>query len=196
MFTGLVQGVGTITAVNASHGCPVFTLETPLDLSAEKTGASICCSGVCLTALEISPHRFTVQAGFETLRLTTAQYWQVGTVLNLEPSLRVGDPLGGHIVSGHVDGVATLTALTPVNEAYRLVFESPKALLPFIAAKGSVALDGVSLTVVAADHKQFDVMIIPHTWQATSFNTLTLGATLNIEVDPIARYIARRQEFA
>ena len=161
-------------------------------------GASIACSGPCLTVVERgrrdSRAFFAVDVAAETLRVTTAGTWQRGTRLNLERSLRLGDELGGHLVSGHVDGVADLTAREDLPDMARLSLRVPIALSRFIAPKGSVALDGVSLTVNAVDGDAFSVLIIPHTLQVTTFGGLGAGARLNLEVDQMARYAARLLE--
>ena len=158
-------------------------------------GASIGCSGCCLTAVELGPDSFAADASAESLAKTTLGTWRVGTHINLERSLRVGDELGGHLVSGHVDGVGTALSATPENASTRWRFQVPPDLARFIAAKGSVAIDGVSLTVndVAAD--TFGVNIIPHTAAVTSFGALAPGDAVNIEIDMLARYVARLAEF-
>lgn len=192
MFTGLVKGIGTIVAIEDSREDRIYTIETPLDLSNETVGASISCSGVCLTALDMAPHRFRVQTGAETRRLTTAAHWQVGTKINLEPSLRVGDPLGGHMVTGHVDAMAMVEHVTPIGESHELQLSLVPALMPYISVKGSVTLDGVSLTVNEVHDNGFSVLIIPHTWTRTTLQQVVRGARLNTEVDILARYVARQ----
>jgi riboflavin synthase len=158
-------------------------------------GASIACSGICLTVVargrEAGRAAFSVDAAAETLRVTTAGAWRQGTKLNLERSLRLGDELGGHLVTGHVDGIAELLARDELPEIARLSLRAPAALARFIAPKGSVALDGVSLTVNEVDDDRFSVVIIPHTLKVTTFGALRAGARLNLEIDLMARYAAR-----
>jgi riboflavin synthase len=158
-------------------------------------GASIACSGICLTVVargrEAGRAAFSVDAAAETLRVTTAGAWRQGTKLNLERSLRLGDELGGHLVTGHVDGIAELLARDELPEIARLSLRAPAALARFIAPKGSVALDGVSLTVNEVDDDRFSVLIIPHTLKVTTFGALRAGARLNLEIDLMARYAAR-----
>jgi riboflavin synthase len=157
-------------------------------------GASIACSGCCLTAVEVGPDWFAADASAETLARTTMGGWRVGTPINLERSLRVGDELGGHLVSGHVDGVGEALSATPENASVRWTFRVPGALSRFIAVKGSVAVDGVSLTVNAVEGDTFAVNVIPHTAAVTRFGTLRPGDTVNIEIDMLARYVARLAE--
>ena len=158
-------------------------------------GQSVACSGICLTVTGMEEGGFTADLSAETLACTTAQYWQTGTKLNLERALKMGDELGGHLVSGHVDGVASLHEITPAGDAYNLTITPPIELLRFIAPKGSVTLDGISLTVNHVTPDAFTVMIIPHTWQHTTLHTATAGTRLNLEVDLLARYVARLQEY-
>jgi riboflavin synthase len=197
MFTGIITGIGTIVQADRSAGADtVFGIETSDDAASIALGASIAHSGICLTVVEreeIGPGKVTwlVQASAETCDLTTAANWVVGTQVNLERSLKVGDELGGHIVSGHVDGQARLVSLEQEKESWRLVFEAPADLSRFIARKGSVALDGVSLTVNSVDGRQFGVNIIPHTWTATTLGQLQVGSKVNLEIDTLARYMAR-----
>ena len=197
MFTGLIAGIGTVTAVEPlGHGrdCRV-TLEAPPGfLDGARLGASIACSGCCLTAVRLDGHFFAIEASAETLSLTTLGAWRPGTRINLERSLRMGDELGGHLVSGHVDGVGHLRDATPEQGSLRLRFAVPAALAPFIARKGSVAVDGVSLTVNAVSAADFGVNIIPHTASATTLGALASGDPVNIEIDVLARYVARLAE--
>ncbi|MDE1906319.1 MAG: riboflavin synthase [Rhodospirillales bacterium] len=201
MFTGLITGVGSISAVTAiSSGQDArFTIQTPPNevwASAEKKlGASIACSGVCLTVIEAGADWFTVEVSAETLSKTSLGEWRPGTQVNLESSLRLGDELGGHLVSGHVDGLAIVISITPENGSTRWVFELPPALAPFVAAKGSIALNGVSLTVNEVDELRFGVNIIPHTAAHTNFAMLQPGSRVNVEIDMLARYLARQLSF-
>ena len=201
MFTGLITGVGNISAVTAigSGQDARFTIQTPHNevwANAEKKlGASIACSGVCLTVIEAGADWFTVEVSAETLSKTSLGEWRPGTLVNLEGSLRLGDELGGHLVSGHVDGLATVISITPENGSTRWVFELPPALAPFVAAKGSIALNGVSLTVNEVDGLCFGVNIIPHTAAHTNFATLQPASRVNVEIDMLARYLARQLSF-
>ena len=190
MFTGIVADLGTVRRLR--HGDMVeLTIATRFDTTAIAIGASIACSGPCLTVVAIEDGAFTVQASVETLSRTTIGAWREGTPVNLEQSLRLGDELGGHLVSGHIDGLARIAERRPEAESVRFVFEAPAALLPFIAAKGSVALDGVSLTVNEIAGTCFGVNIIPHTLSCTSFSEARPGQEMNLEIDMIARYVAR-----
>ncbi|AWK86858.1 riboflavin synthase [Azospirillum thermophilum] len=190
MFTGIITDVGRVRAVER-QGDTRFTIETAFDTATVPIGASIANNGVCLTVVETGPGWFAVQASGETLSKTTLGSWAEGTRVNLERALKLGDELGGHIVSGHVDGVGTLLSIRPDGESIRLTFEAPADLAKFIAPKGSVAVDGVSLTVNEVDGARFGVNIIPHTQQATTFGGLREGDRVNLEIDMLARYVAR-----
>ncbi|HKX09595.1 MAG TPA: riboflavin synthase [Stellaceae bacterium] len=190
MFTGIVTDLGRVRAV-LPGGDTRFEIETHYDTSTIAVGASIACSGVCLTAIELGKGSFRAQASAETLARSTLGHWRVGTPVNLERSLRVGDELGGHLVAGHVDGVGRLVSLREEGDSVRLVFEAPAALAPGIAFKGSVAVDGVSLTVNEVTGARFGVNIIPHTRAVTSLGSLKVGDPVNLELDLIARYVAR-----
>src|SRR5215469_126500 len=190
MFTGIVTDLGRVKRLR--HGDLLeLTIATAFDTSAISLGASIACSGACLTVVAAAPGEFSVQASAETLACTTIGSWEEGTLVNLEKSLRVGDELGGHLVSGHVDGVARIVERRPEAQSVRFVFDAPSGLAPFIASKGSVALDGVSLTVNEVSGARFGVNIIPHTLACTNFGTAVPGQQMNLEVDLIARYVAR-----
>ena len=194
MFSGIITDVGRVRRLSRAPGEAgglEATIATAYDSAAIPLGASIACSGPCLTVVAVEPGGFSVQASAETLACSTLGDWATGTPVNLERSLRLGDELGGHIVSGHVDGVARLLDRRPEGESVRFVIEAPPALMPFIASKGSVALDGVSLTVneVAAGH--FGVNIIPYTLAHTSLGDAEPGQRMNLEIDPLARYVAR-----
>ncbi len=165
-------------------------------INAVKLGASIACSGCCLTVIERGDDWFAVEVSAESLGLTTLGTWRPGTKINLEGSLKLGDELGGHLVSGHVDGLAKVIEITPENGSTRWRFELPVALAKFVAPKGSIAINGVSLTVNEVDGVCFGVNIIPHTAQHTNFATLAVGDDVNIEIDMLARYVARLREFA
>lgn len=201
MFTGLITGVGIIRAVSPiGHGHDArFTIATPDNdtwrQAEKKLGASIACSGVCLTVIESGPDWFTVEVSAETLSKTSLGSWQPGTLVNLEGSLRLGDELGGHLVSGHVDGLAEILAITPENGSTRWLFELPDELAPFVAPKGSIAINGVSLTVNEVEGARFGVNLIPHTSEHTNFSALRLGDRVNVEIDMLARYLARQLSF-
>ncbi|HWK45693.1 MAG TPA: riboflavin synthase [Stellaceae bacterium] len=190
MFTGIITDIGRVRAVVAG-GDTRFEIETNQPLDGVVLGASISCSGACLTVIELGERWFAVQASAETLRVTTLGGWKTGTPINLERALRLGDELGGHIVSGHVDGIARIVERTPEGDSLRFVFEVPAGLERFVAPKGSVALDGVSLTVNQVEDRQFTVNIIAHTQSWTTFGTAGPGDLINLEIDMLARYVAR-----
>jgi len=190
MFTGIITDVGRVRSIERS-GDTRFTIETVFDMETVPIGASIANNGVCLTVVDKGPGWFAVQASGETLSKTTLGGWAEGTRVNLERALKMGDELGGHIVSGHVDGVARVVEVRPDGDSVRLTFEAPAALEKFVAPKGSVALDGVSLTVNEVEGARFGVNIIPHTQTATTFGGLKPGDAVNMEIDMLARYVAR-----
>ena len=196
MFTGIISDVGTILEVT-QMGDTRYVIETSYDTKGIDIGASIACSGVCLTVIEKmetpSP-RFAVEASAETLNVTTAKKWAVGTKLNLERALKMGDELGGHIVSGHVDGIAEIKSIEPDGDSLRFVFAVPEELAMFIASKGSVTLDGTSLTVNEVRGNNFGVNMIPHTQAVTTWGQSKSGDLINIEIDVLARYVARLKE--
>ena len=195
MFTGLVTDVGEVLSVaERAEGLRQLTIGCAYDPATIAIGASISCSGVCMTAVAIGSNSFSVDAAAETLRLTTVGRWQKGTRVNLERSLKMGDELGGHLVSGHVDGLAELVARDYLTDMAKLTLRVPKPLARFIAQKGSVALDGVSLTVNDVGADTFSVLIIPHTLAVTTLGALKQGDSLNLEVDVMARYAARLME--
>ena len=196
MFTGIVTDIGEVIEVSArANNLSQLKIACHYDRAGIADGASIACNGVCLTVVaagvEDGHTWFSADAAAETLAVTTAGRWQHGTRLNLERALKIGDELGGHIVAGHVDGIAQLVAREDLTEMARLTFQAPPQLSRFIAAKGSVALDGVSLTVNAAKDDRFEVLIIPHTLEVTTFGALRAGEAVNLEVDLMARYAAR-----
>ena len=191
MFTGIVTDVGRVRRLRRIDGGLHRTIATAYDSADIALGASIACSGVCLTAVALEPGAFSTEASAETLACSILGDWAEGTPVNLERSLRVGDELGGHIVSGHVDGVASLVERRPEGESVRFVIAAPAALMPYIASKGSVALDGVSLTVNEVGDDSFGVNIIPYTLAHTGFSEARPGQRMNLEIDPIARYVAR-----
>jgi riboflavin synthase len=190
MFTGIITDVGRVRRLLRSELLEL-TIATAFDTVAIPVGASIACSGACLTVVAVEPGAFRVQVSVETLTCTTLGEWEEGTPVNLEKSLRLGDELGGHLVLGHVDGIARIAERQPEAESVRFVFEAPQELAPFIAPKGSVALDGVSLTVNEVAQNRFGVNIIPHTLACTNLGSLQPGQRMNLEIDLIARYVAR-----
>jgi riboflavin synthase len=197
VFTGIITDIGEIIGLT-DRGDRRFDIATQYDIATIELGASIACSGVCLTVIEtgVSEGRnwFAVEASAETLGVTTAGAWQLGHKLNLERALRLGDELGGHIVSGHVDGIARITTITPDGDSQRFVFDVPPALARFIAPKGSVTLDGTSLTVNEVKGATFGVNIIPHTQTVTCWGQSRAGDQVNLEIDVLARYVARLSE--
>ena len=198
MFTGIITALGTVREIRPLGGGADMRLviAAPWPGAASiPIGASIGCSGCCLTAVEVGADWFAADASAETLSKTTLGRWRLGTRVNLERSLRLGDELGGHLVSGHVDAVGEAVLATPENASTRWVFRVPPALARFIAVKGSVAVDGVSLTVNEVTDDTFGVNIIPHTATVTGFGTLAPGDAVNLEIDMLARYVARLAEF-
>ena len=199
MFSGIVTGLGEILEVDEkSDGLRRLVVACNYDPDSIAVGASIACSGICLTVVERSARGdgalFAVDAAAETLRLTTAGRWRRGTRINLERSLQLGDEMSGHLVSGHVDGIAELVTRDDFLDSASFTLRVPTTLSHFIAVKGSVALDGVALTVNKVKGDTFSVLIIPHTLQVTTFGKLEPGASLNLEVDQLARYVARLME--
>ena len=199
MFTGIVTDIGTVDGIEALPKGRRFRIATAYDPATIDIGASIACAGVCLTVVALpesgtNQRWFEVEAWEEALRLTTAGAWEEGTRVNLERALKVGDELGGHIVSGHVDGMAVIVGREEEGEAVRFRIEAPTALARFVAPKGSVALDGTSLTVNAVEGDVFDVLLIHHSLSVTTWGERQVGDALNMEVDTMARYAARLLE--
>lgn len=190
MFTGIVTDVGRVASV-AAGGVVRFEIETSWDVDAIDIGASIACAGPCLTVISRGNGRFAVEASNETLAKTTLGRWKTGSRINLERALRFGDELGGHLVSGHVDGVGTLASRHADGDSERMRFTAPAELLRFIAPKGSITIDGVSLTVNEVEDGQFGVNLIPLTLRATTLGDLNPGDPVNLEVDLLARYVDR-----
>lgn len=192
MFTGIITDVGIIHSRSHSGGDLRLRIDTQFDAAGIKLGESIACNGCCLTVVECGEASgasfFDVQLSQETLDCT-AGGWAVGERLNLERALKMGDDISGHLVTGHIDGVAALATLEPSGGSHILTFKAPEALMPFIAPKGSVTLNGVSLTVNDVQGHQFTVNIIPHTWEHTNFINLTVGGAVNVEIDLLARYV-------
>ncbi|MEE2995879.1 MAG: riboflavin synthase [Pseudomonadota bacterium] len=190
MFTGIVTDVGTVRAIE-QKGDTRIEIGTVYDMDDIDIGASIACSGPCLTVVEKGDDWFAVEASAETLDKTVLGGWAVGTLVNLERALRIGDELGGHIVSGHVDAVAVVVDMQQEGDSVRFTFEAPADFAKYLAPKGSVCLDGVSLTVNEVRGNRFGVNIISHTQSATSFEGRIVGDSVNMEIDTIARYVAR-----
>ena len=192
MFTGIVEAQGRIDAVEEIGGDRRMTIVGAGDyLAGLQSGDSVAVSGVCLTAVQLLPRGFTADLSVETLNATTAGAWQVGSTVNLERALTPAKPLGGHMMSGHVDGVGHLLEKHEDARSWRLTFEAPQALARYIARKGSIAIDGISLTVNEVDKNRFGVNIIPQTWTHTTLGGLRVGGPVNLEVDLIARYLER-----
>ena len=192
MFTGIVQDVGHVASSETRDGDRRLLIECQrIDLSVLRVGDSVCVQGCCLTAVELSGTTFAVDLSRETLSLTTLGALAHGAPVNLEPALRAGEPLGGHLVSGHIDGVAQVTGASSDARSLRLTIEAPAALARYLVPKGSVAVDGVSLTINEVVGSHFGVNIIPHTRSSTTLGQLTVGARVNLEVDQLARYIER-----
>jgi riboflavin synthase len=199
MFTGIIKNIGIIVGIDKTRGDTRFIIQCDtMDFDTLETGASVCHEGCCLTALNIDNQAttFAVDVSQESLDKTTLGSWNVGTKINLERSLCMGDELGGHLVSGHVDGVARLESIVKEGDSHRLKFKVPFHLARFVAPKGSVALDGISLTVNEVEGNIFGVNIIPHTCDVTTLGDLKVGDELNLEVDMMARYAARLSEYA
>ncbi len=196
MFTGIVTDVGRVRAVRDTNRDRRFEIETAYDLEGVDVGASISHAGCCLTVVEKGPDWFAVEVSAETLGKSTLGDWSPGARINLERAARAGDELGGHIVSGHVDGVGEVLSVEPEGGSHRVRIRAPRPLHRYIAAKGSIAVEGVSLTVNEVEGEVFGVNIIPHTWDITTLGQLEPGARVNLEIDMLARYLARWQETA
>jgi riboflavin synthase len=194
MFTGIIVDIGRIREVADDSGRRLV-VETRLPLGEIPVGGSIATSGICLSVIDKGDDWFAAEASGATLEVTTAGSWQVDDAVNLERSLRIGDELGGHIVFGHVDVVGHITALEPVGESHRLEVRIPERLAPLVAVKGSIAVDGISLTVNEASADCFAVNIIPHSWSHTNLPMRQVGDAVNVEVDMLARYVARQLAF-
>ena len=194
MFTGIITDIGTVRTITRA-GDTRFEITTAYDLSTVDMGASIACNGCCLTVIEKGPDWFAIQASAETLSKTTLGGWRQGTRVNLERAMKIGDELGGHIVSGHVDGLGEIVSITPDGDSKRFRFRVPHELARFIAPKGSVAVDGTSLTVNEVEGNVFGVNIIPHTQAVTTWGSMAEGQRVNIEIDMLARYVARLTEY-
>jgi riboflavin synthase len=194
MFTGLIEELGTVAAVEARPDGRRFWIAASRVLEDAGVGDSIACCGCCLTVVELAPGRFAVEAVPETLARTTLGDWREGTRVNLERSLRLADRLGGHLVQGHVDAVGTVLAVTPEGDGARIAVSLPEGMHRFVAMKGSVTVDGVSLTVAGLGADRFEIAYIPHTLAVTSAGDYRVGTRVNLEVDLLARYLARMLE--
>ncbi len=199
MFTGIITDIGIIRSAE-QRGDLRLTIGCGFAMEGVAIGASIACSGACLTVVSKTADSFTVDISAESIACTAPDLWAVGGRINLERALKVGDELGGHIVTGHVDGIGTVLGICPEGDSHRIGFEVPPSLAPLIAPKGSITIDGVSLTVNdvkdEGDATHFSVNIIPHTWDVTTLGTLELGRKVNLEIDTLARYLARMQAYA
>ena len=196
MFTGIVTDVGKVRAVRDTDRDRRFEIETAFDLATLEIGASIAHAGCCLTVVEKGQNWFAVEVSGETLERTTLGEWREGRPVNLERSARVGDELGGHIVSGHVDGVGEIVSISSEGGSRRVKVRVPRPLHRYIAPKGSIAIEGVSLTVNEVEDDVFGVNLIPHTWEVTTLGGLSMGSKVNLEIDMLARYLARWRETA
>jgi riboflavin synthase len=196
MFTGIVTDVGRVRSVRDTNRDRRFEIETAFDLTTVDIGASISHAGCCLTVVAKGDGWFAVEVSGETLGLTTLDAWNEGRRINLERAARVGDELGGHIVSGHVDGVGEVLSVESEGGSHRVRIRSPRPLHRFIAPKGSITVEGVSLTVNEVEDDVFGVNLIPHTWDVTTLGELNAGSRVNLEIDMLARYLARFQETA
>jgi len=190
MFTGIITDIGSVRSVSG-NGATRIEITTGYDTATIAIGASIACSGPCLTVVDKGDDWFAVNASAETLSRTSLGGWKEGARVNLERALRVGDELGGHIVTGHVDAVGAVKAMTPDGASIRMSVDMPRSIAPYIASKGSVSVEGVSLTVNEVEDTVFGVNIIPHTLQETTLGDLKPGDPVNLEIDVLARYIAR-----
>lgn len=199
MFTGIITDIGTIRSAE-QRGDLRLVIGCDYDMSGVAIGASIACSGVCLTVVDKGPDWFAVDLSGETVSCTAPGAWAEGHRLNLERALKVGDELGGHIVTGHVDGIGEVTAITPEGDSHRVTIGVPAELAPYIATKGSIAVDGVSLTVNdvqdGPDGTTFGLNLIPHTFAVTTLGRLAPGQTVNLEIDVLARYLSRMKDHA
>ena len=191
VFTGIITSIGTVRTLTKGDGGVRLGMQVGFDLSDVTIGASISHAGCCLTVVAINEYGYDLDVSNETLAVTNLGTWREGTRVNLERALKIGDELGGHIVSGHVDGLAELLGVTQDGDSYRLRFRAPEPLHRFIAPKGSVALDGISLTINEVEGQDFGVNIIPHTWHHTTLGQTQVGQFVNLEVDRLARYAAR-----
>jgi riboflavin synthase len=199
MFTGIITDIGTIRSIE-QRGDLRIIVETTYDTATVAMGASIACSGACMTVVDKGAGWFAIDMSGESVSRTAPGLWVAGGTLNLERSMKIGDELGGHIVTGHIDGIGEVMGVCPEGDSHRVGIRVPDGIAPFVATKGSITVDGVSLTVNdvrdADDGTHFSVNIIPHTWAVTTLGQLTTGAHVNLEIDILARYLARMQAHA
>ena len=195
MFTGIVTHIGFVRQI-IKGGDTRLEITVPFETGDLDIGASVACSGACMTVIEKGADWFAVSVSGESLAKTTLGRWPDGTAVNLERALKAGDEMGGHIVSGHVDGVGMLVSLSRQGDSTRRKFEAPRGLRRFIASKGSITIDGVSLTVNDVGPAKFDINVIPHTQEVTTLGDRQVGDAVNLEIDMLARYVARLQEYA
>lgn len=197
MFTGIITDIGTVTKAE-QRGDLRLVIQCGYDMESIDLGASISCSGCCLTVVDKGPNWFAVDASAETISKTATGLWTEGRHLNLERALKVGDELGGHIVTGHVDGVGEVLSVESVGDSHRVTVKAPLALAPYIAEKGSITVDGVSLTVNSVTDDtagtRFTLNIIPHTWDVTTLGAMAQGDSVNLEIDVLARYLKRMEQ--
>ena len=191
LFTGLIQDIGKILKMDRQRGGVALTISTRLDLSAARLGDSVAVDGACLTVVKLSGHSFTVEVAPETLQRTTLATMKEGQTVNLETPLKISDPLGGHMVSGHIDGTGEIIGSEPEGNAQRIRFRVPPPIGRYLIEKGSVAVDGISLTVAECGEEEFSVSVIPHTWQKTTLIGKKAGDRVNIENDLIAKYVEK-----
>ena len=196
MFTGLIKDVGIVRNIDKSLGDWRIEIEVSFDVTKVQVGASICCSGCCLTVVDKSKNSLLFDVSQETLSKTVIGSWRVMTRINIEPSLKLGDEMGGHIVSGHVDVVTNIISIIPEGDSRKIRIAVPSGYAGYVAQKGSIAIDGVSLTVNDVGDDYFEVNIIPHTWEHTTLSDRKDGDNINIEIDMLARYVARMLEIS
>jgi riboflavin synthase len=189
LFTGLIEGEGRIISLLPEKGGLIIEVQTSFMLEDTKIGDSIAVNGVCLTAIEVKPKTFKAHISPETLNRTTFKYKKQGDWVNLERALKVGDRLGGHLVSGHIDGIGKVLNINPLGDFYQILIEIPEALAVYLVEKGSIAVDGISLTINKVKENSFELMIIPHTYQVTTLKYLKPGDLVNIEIDMIAKMV-------
>ena len=195
MFTGIVTHIGSVRQI-IKGGDTRLEITVPFETGDLDIGASVACSGACMTVIEKGADWFAVSVSGESLAKTTLGRWHRGTAVNLERALKAGDEIGGHIVSGHVDDVGALVSMAREGDSTRMTFEAPESLRQFIASKGSITIDGISLTVNDVGPAKFDINVIPHTQEVTTLGDRQVGDAVNLEIDMLARYVARLQEYA
>ena len=195
MFAGIIRDIGKITSLNDSNGDLNLSIKTGLNLNNVSIGDSICCGGVCLTVINLKKDVFKVELSKETLDVSSAKFWTKGTMLNLEKALLLGDQIGGHIVTGHVDGTAILKKKENIKGSVKLDFKLSKVLQKYIVKKGSISIDGVSLTINEVNNSFFNVNIISHTYKNTTLGKINVNDKVNVEVDNIARYAVKAVEY-